>query len=335
MARSSAGDVSIVQLARPGEDRARLVHDVRAGFASTPKRLPSCYFYDGRGSELFERITELPEYDLTRNETAILEQHADDVTARVRPEELVELGSGASRRVRLLLTGMRAQGGVRYRPLDVSVDALRVAGERLAEVCPWVDFRGFHGDFDHHLGEIPHEGRRLVAFLGSTFGNLAADERVPFLLRVRRILVPEDGFLLGVDLVGDPAQHEAAYDDAAGVTAEFNRNVLHVLNRELAGDLPVEAFRHVAVWDAEAECIASSLRAERDVTARLAALDLEVRFAAGEELHTEISCKFRPERVDRDLRLAGLEPEQWYHDPARRFGLVLARPRVAPLVTGG
>jgi L-histidine N-alpha-methyltransferase len=321
----SGRHVTVSHLSEPRAVHDELVDDALAGLTGRPKSLPPKYFYDARGSELFERITRLPEYYATRAETAILEADADDLVAAVRPEELVELGSGSSRKTRLLLEAMHAQGaGNRYVPLDVSEAAVRSAAAVLAADYPWLRVDGLVGDFLRDLPAIPRHGTRLLAFLGSTIGNLDPAARRVFLKQVAAALAGDDRLLLGVDLVKDVAALEAAYDDAAGVTAAFNRNVLAVLNRELGGDLPVDAFAHVARWDPERSCVDLYLRATRPVTARLAEPGLEVTFAAGEELHTEMSCKFTRAGVEEELDEAGLTLERWLTDQAGRFALVLA-----------
>lgn len=327
--------VRLTRLSTPRTLRDELAEDVRAGLAGQRKSLPPKYFYDQRGSELFEQITLLPEYYLTRAETEILESHAGEIVSGVTPVELVELGSGSSRKTRLLLEAMhrlrdeRASSDrrVRYVPLDVSETALRAAAEALTADYPWLEVEGVVGDFHRDLQAVPRRGRRLVAFLGSTIGNLEHDERVLFLKQVAGMLDDEDRFLLGLDLVKDPAVLEAAYNDAAGVTAAFNRNVLEVVNRELGADLPVEAFEHVARYDPQGQCIHLCLRAARDLEVRVPALDLRVTFRAGEELHTEVSCKFTRQRVEDELAEAGLLPERWHADSSGRFALVLAAPQ--------
>ena len=314
------------RLAPPLDWRAQLAADVRAGLQATPKRLPPKYFYDARGSALFEQITRLPEYYLTRAETEILIDVADAIVQQIRPVELVELGSGSSRKTRLLLEALhRHRSGNRYAPLDVSEDALAGAADALGGDYEWLRFDGFVGDFAQDLHRVPREGRRLLAFLGSTIGNFTPAERAALLATVAASLHDGDRFLLGVDLVKPRAPLEAAYNDAAGVTAEFNRNLLHVLNRELDADIPVAAFDHVAFYDERHARMDLRLRARRPLTVRFPTLDLEVRFAAGEELHTEISSKFTWAQVERELAAAGLRLESWLQDPERRFALALSR----------
>src|SRR6266536_406146 len=323
----------MTQLSPQADRLGQLAEDVRTGLRATPKSLPPKYFYDARGSELFEEITRLPEYYLTRAESEILETLTDRLVGRVRPAELVELGSGSSRKTRLLLEAMhRHRSGRRYAPLDVSEDALDGAAAALTWSYPWLEFEGFVGDFTADLPRVPRHGRRLLAFLGSTIGNLGPPERAALLGGVAGALAGGDRFLLGVDLVKDRAVLEAAYDDKAGVTAEFNRNVLRVLNRELHARIPLDAFEHVAFYDAEKAWIEMRLRARRALTVRLPALDLEVGFAAGEELRSEISCKFTRPMVERELAAAGLRLESWHEDRQHRFAcaVAVAKPRPTP-----
>jgi L-histidine N-alpha-methyltransferase len=318
-----------VEILSPGGAQAfarQLADDARAGLCARPKRLPPKYFYDARGSELFEEITRLSEYYLTRTETSILERVADEIVALARPREIVEIGAGFSRKTQLLLDALARHGGKRFVPIDVSGAALSAAGERLAARYPWLEVLGVVGDFERDLGAVPRSGARLVCFLGSTIGNLEAGERVPFLRSVRAMLERQDRFLLGVDLVKSEARLHAAYNDARGVTAEFNRNVLRVLNRELEGDLDPEAFAHRAFYDPLRERIEMRLVALQRVEARLARIDLALGFEPGEELHTEISCKFRREVVAACFEGAGLVLERWMTDEPGDFALALGRP---------
>lgn len=310
-----------------GDDLARaLAADVRRGLTATPKELPPKWFYDDRGSELFDRITRLPEYYPTRAERAILEARAADIARASAADTLVELGSGTSEKTRLLLSALADAGTlVRFVPFDVSEQTLRGAATAVAREYG-IDVHAVVGDFERHLSEVPTGGRRLVAFLGGTIGNLAPPERAKFLAEVADGLGPDDALLLGTDLVKDVARLEAAYDDDAGVTAEFNRNVLHVVNRELDADFAPEAFDHVARFDPDEEWIEMRLRATRPMQVCVAALDLRVDFDEGEEMRTEISAKFRQERVAAELEAAGLELAEWWTDPAGDFALSLARP---------
>ncbi|MDX6645548.1 MAG: L-histidine Nalpha-methyltransferase [Miltoncostaeaceae bacterium] len=310
--------------------RAAMAADVRAGLTASPKWLLPKYFYDDRGCELFEAITLLPEYYQTRTELALLRAEAPGIVARHGPTELLELGSGSSHKTRALLDAMRDDGGLRrYLPFDISPGALLAAAGRLAEDYAGVRVRAVAGDFERHLGRIPappRGGRRLVAFLGGTVGNLHPAAREPFLRSVRMLLRPEDRLLVGTDLVGDRARIEAAYNDAAGVTAAFNLNLLSVLNAELDGDLDPRRFEHVAFYDADFEWIEMRLRAREAHTARLRALDLAVPFAAGEEVRTELSCKFTRASVERMYADAGLELLEWRTDPRGWFAISLAAP---------
>ncbi|MET8908007.1 L-histidine N(alpha)-methyltransferase [Micromonospora sp. NPDC004551] len=301
-----------------------LREDVRVGLAATPKWLPPKWFYDARGSELFEEITRLPEYYPTRAERAVLAAHAGEIAALTGAKTLIELGSGSSEKTRLLLDAFTRHGDLgSFVPLDVSVSALRGSTEQIASAYPGLRVRGIVGDFTRHLDRLPTGGRRLVLFLGGTIGNLLPVERAEFLIAMRAALEPGDWLLVGTDLVKDPAVLVPAYDDAAGVTAEFNRNVLRVINRELGADFDPAAFRHVAVWDPEHEWIEMRLRAERPVRVRV--LDLDVRFAAGEEMRTEVSAKFRPEGIARELAAAGFARQAFWTDPQGLFGVSLAR----------
>jgi L-histidine N-alpha-methyltransferase len=301
--------------------------DVRRGLTGTPKTLPPKYFYDARGSELFEQITRLPEYYPTRTERLILQTHADDIAQLSGADTLVELGSGSSEKTRLLLDALSRDGHLRrYVPLDVSDTALTEALAALRGSYPGAELHGVVADFEHGLDLLPAGGRRLVVFLGSTIGNLEPDERHHFLSHIHETLRPEDALLLGTDLVKDPERLVSAYDDAAGVTAEFNRNVLRVLNRELGADFDVEAFEHVARWNGDAERMEMWLRARRPMTVTVADLDLRVEFGEGEELRTETSAKFLPAGIQGELEAAGLTVTAMWTDPEGDFAVTLARP---------
>jgi L-histidine N-alpha-methyltransferase len=303
-----------------------MVEDVLAGLAATPKVLSPVWFYDEVGSRLFDEITRLPEYYLTRAERSILEASAGEVAALARADTLVELGSGTSEKTRLLLGAMAASGALRrFVPLDVSEEVLREAAAAVA-ASYGAEVHAVVGDFSRHLGDLPQGGRRLVAFLGSTIGNLVRDERTQFLASVRASLGDGDHFLLGTDLVKDRARLLAAYDDAAGVTARFNRNVLLVLNAELGGDLDPDGFDHVACWDEAERWIEMRLRARRHQDAVLAAVGRTVSFAAGEEVRTEVSTKFTADQVTGELEAAGMGVVRRWTDPGGDFLLTLARP---------
>jgi L-histidine Nalpha-methyltransferase len=314
--------------ARPVRYRDELRADVRAGLTAVPKTLPPKYFYDERGSMLFDDITRLPEYYLTRAETSILREHAAEIAELSRCESLVELGSGTSAKTGLLLRALLDRGTLReFVPLDVDSAVLTDATKALAAQYPGLWLAPVVGDFERDLHVLPPGGgRRMIAFLGSTIGNLEPLARASLLAEVASVLGPGDTFLLGTDLVKDTARLLAAYDDAAGVTAEFNRNVLRVVNRELAADFRPEAFRHVAVWDAAHEWIEMRLRAASDQRVTIGDLDLTVSFAAGEEMRTEISAKFRRDGLRAELAAAGLETARFWTDRNGDFGLTLARP---------
>jgi L-histidine N-alpha-methyltransferase len=321
------GDVRIDVYLRDGA-LASLADDVREGLLASPKALPPKYFYDSRGSELFERITLLPEYYPTRAEQAILDEVADEIVEQVRPEELVELGPGSARKTNSLLDPMIDAGlGQRYVPVDVSESAVQDSAERLVEEYEQLTVHGIVGDFEQHLERVPRNGdRRLVAFLGGTIGNFDTAQRQAMLRRVRAQLGPEDRLLVGTDLVKDRSRLEAAYNDSGGVTAEFNRNVLNVINANLDGDLEPERFEHVALYDEQRQWIEMRLRAREPHTARIEGLDMEVPFEEGEHIRTEISCKFTPAGLRDEYERAGLEMHGWYTDPEELFALSLTGP---------
>ncbi|MER5986812.1 L-histidine N(alpha)-methyltransferase [Streptomyces sp. NPDC001787] len=301
---------------------AALRADVLSGLTRHPKTLPPKWFYDAHGSELFEEITRLPEYYPTRAEREILLARAGEIAAASGARTLIELGSGSSEKTRYLLDALPALHS--YVPVDVSESALTGAAESLLAERPDLSVHALIADFTGGLALPGTPGPRLVAFLGGTIGNLLPEERASFLRSVRSLLSPGDTLLLGTDLVKDPDTLVAAYDDAAGVTAAFNRNVLSVVNRELGADFPLDAFDHAAVWDPRAEWIEMRLRARRALTVKIPELDLVVPFGAGEELRTEVSAKFREEGVREELDAAGLRLDQWWTDSAGRFALSLA-----------
>ncbi|MER5869362.1 L-histidine N(alpha)-methyltransferase [Streptomyces sp. NPDC002044] len=301
---------------------AALRTDVLHGLTSTPKALPPKWFYDARGSELFEEITRLPEYYPTRAEREILLERAGEIAAASGARTLVELGSGSSEKTRHLIEAM--PGLDTYVPVDVSESALRGAAESLLEAHPRLRVHALVADFTRALRLPQSPGPRLVVFLGGTIGNLLPPERALFLASVRAMLSPGDALLMGTDLVKEEAVLVAAYDDGRGVTAEFNKNVLAVVNRELNADFHTADFDHVAVWNREREWIEMRLRARSDLLVKIRALDVVVPFAAGEEILTEISAKFRQEGVRKELAAVGLELTQWWTDAAGRFALSLS-----------
>jgi L-histidine N-alpha-methyltransferase len=303
---------------------ASLADDVRHGMGLPLKEVPPKYFYDARGSELFERITTLPEYYPTRCERQLLNRHAPEIAELTAAHELVELGSGTASKTRALLYAMAGRGRLRrYVPFDCSESVVRDCVELLAELYPGVALHGVVGDFERHLGKIPAGERRLIAFLGGTIGNLYPLERSMFLEQLGELSQKGDWLLVGTDLVKDAEVIEAAYNDADGVTAAFNRNVLQVMNRELDADFDPGEFDHVAFFDAENEWVEMRLRARSGQTVAIRGAGIDVQIAAGEEIRTEISAKFTPERLERELDAAGFELERFFTDDL--FGLSLAR----------
>ncbi|WP_372411047.1 L-histidine N(alpha)-methyltransferase [Streptomyces luteireticuli] len=317
----------------PDATAAALRADVAEGLTSSPKALPPKWFYDARGSELFDEITLLPEYYPTRAEREILLARADAIARATAARTLVELGSGSSDKTRHLIRALPHLHT--YVPVDVSESALAGAAATLLEEHPELTVHALVADFQDGLVLPDTPGPRLLAFLGGTIGNLPPAERADFLAVLRERLAPGDALLLGTDLVKDERALVAAYDDARGVTAAFNKNVLLVVNRELGADFDPDDFGHVALWDPDQEWIEMRLRALRPVTVKVRALDLEVSFEKGEELRTEISAKFRREKVARELAAAGLELAHWWTDSASRFALSLSRPCPAGDWNGG
>jgi L-histidine N-alpha-methyltransferase len=328
--RAAAGEIRIVSRLAPGEERS-LAYDVLDGLTRPFKELPPKHLYDTEGSRLFEEICQQPEYYPTRTERAILAARAQSIVASTGATELVELGSGVPTKTRLLLDAMRDAGTLdRYLPFDVSEAVLRGSAEELVEAYPGLRVHGVLGDFERHLDALPPpEGPRIVAFLGGTIGNFLPGSRRRFLRGLARGLRPQDRLLLGTDLVKDPAVLEAAYNDAAGVTAAFNRNVLRVLNRELHADFDPDAFEHVAFYDRQAEWIEMRLRALQPQVVSVRDVGLTVHFAHREELRTEISAKFTPERLRGDLTASGLRLDALLTDPQALFALSLSAPGAA------
>ncbi|HET7487563.1 MAG TPA: L-histidine N(alpha)-methyltransferase [Acidimicrobiales bacterium] len=309
----------------PGVLARALRDDVRDGLGCRPLELAPKWFYDERGCELFEQITRLPEYYPTRRERSILAREAAAIAEQAGADTLVELGSGTSEKTRLLLDAMAAAGTLRRIVVfDVSESTIRAAAAALAAEYPGVEVHGVVGDFDHHLGRLPGGGRRLVAFLGSTIGNLRPHERKRFLADVASQLAPGDSFLLGTDLVKSPGRLVAAYDDRAGVTAAFNRNVLAVLNRALGADFDLAAFDHVAQWVGDEEWMDLGLRSRIAQSVTIPDPGLTLELAAGETIHTEISAKFRRHGVESELAGAGLSLAEWWTDDEGDFALSLS-----------
>lgn len=327
MSPGAAADPIEIEVHLRADGGVTMEREVRLGLTAKPKELSPKYFYDERGSQLFERITELPEYYPTRAERQILAQRSAEIVAAAgAPGTLVELGSGSATKTRHLLSAMSAAGCLAtYVPVDISEEITHETADSLVAEYPGLTIRGLVCDFEHDLERIPSGGgRRLVAFLGGTLGNLYPDARRRFLSRIAALLEPGDGILLGADLVKQPARLEAAYNDGKGVTAEFNKNVLAMLNRELGGDFDLDRFEHVARYDPERTRMDIRLRSLDDQTVRLDGLDLTVRFAAGEEMRTEISTKFTRERLEAVYREVGLRPAGWFTDAEGDYALSLA-----------
>jgi len=303
-----------------------LREDVLDGLTGELKELPPKWFYDDYGSQLFDAITRLEEYYPTEAERRILRDRADEIARISHADTLVELGSGTADKTRVLLDAMTSEGSLkRFVPFDVSEGILRSSSLELLDEYPGLQIHGVVGDFERHLGEIPHGGRRLTALLGGTVGNFPPTARKGLLTDIVSGMQPGDTFLLGTDLVKDRTRLVQAYDDSQGVTAEFNKNVLRVLNRRLGADFDLDAFEHVARFDEEDEWMDLRLRSLVDQDVHFAALDLDVHFDAGEELRTEISAKFRRERVASELAAVGLDLIEWWTDPRGDYALSLSQ----------
>ena len=319
------GELRVDVLLSEDERLAMLRAEARRGLTAVPKQLPPKWFYDERGSLLFEEITRLPEYYLTRREREILVARAEEIAAATRATSLVELGSGSSEKTRLLLDALVGQRTLRtFMPFDVCLPALEQAGAALVDEYPGVSVHAIVGDFHLHTSVLRHSaGRRLVAFLGSTIGNLDATERAGFFRSLRLALRSGDSLLLGADLVKDKERLDAAYNDAAGVTAAFNKNVLRVLRRDLGADFDEDKFDHVAGFDPDRELVDIRLRARVSHVVRVKALGLTVAFGAGEQMRTEISTKFTRPGLGRELVAAGFSPGRWWTDDRGDFSLSL------------
>jgi L-histidine Nalpha-methyltransferase len=312
------------------EVRDTLARDVREGLGrpARQREIPPKHLYDERGSELFDRITRLPEYYPTRSERAILNRQAPGLVELTGARELVELGSGTASKTRALLYAMAGAGALdRYVPFDVDRSVVEGCANELTDLYPGLPVHGVVGDFERHLGRVPDGDRRLIAFLGSTIGNLLPDARGRFLADVRRMMGPDDRFLLGTDLLKDVQMIEAAYNDSEGVTAAFNLNVLRVINRELDADFDLGAFEHVARFDRDCSWVELSLRARGEQQVRIPGAGLALTIAHGEAIRTEVSTKFTLDVLARELGEAGMEMESFFTDPAGMFGLSLATPR--------
>ena len=308
------------------DSRGQFIDDVRRGLSASPKFLQPRWFYDDRGCELFDQITELPEYYQTRTEMSILQRHARDIMELVRPASIVELGAGSCTKSRVLIRAAKGMGSLwTFVPFDISEATLRRSASELSEEFDDLTVYCVTGEFDHHLSQIPRFGRQLIVFLGSTIGNFEGVEARRFLAEVRRLMRPGDHFLIGADLIKNEGELVAAYDDSRGVTAEFNRNVLARINAELDADFDLDAFTHVARWNEAERRIEMHLCANAAQTVAVRAADLTVRFDRGETLRTEVCAKYTRDSLEAMLRGEGIEPVAWYADRAERFGLLLAR----------
>ncbi len=327
MLTQTARDPALRRMRSEAQERALTAAEVHAGLLARPLPcLPSKFFYDHRGSVLFDRITRLPEYYLTRTEEALLPEAARDAVARVGPRHLVELGSGLGTKVRTLLGAMSTAGLLDSCTLfDVSEPALAQSLPRLAAERPGLRTSAIVGDFLTDLGALGPGGSRLIAFLGSTIGNIHPRDVPGFFRSAASVLAEGDGLLVGLDLVKDRARLEAAYNDAQGVTAEFNRNILRVMNARLGADFDPEAFEHVAFYDAEAAWIEMRLRAARACRVRVPGAEAELVLPGGGEIRTEISCKYTRPAVEALLAATGLRLEEWYTDADALFALALMR----------
>jgi L-histidine N-alpha-methyltransferase len=301
--------------------------DVLAGLTASPKTLPPKWFYDDAGSDLFDQITRLPEYYPTEAEREILLSRAGDIAELSGADTVIELGSGTSDKTRALLDAFTSTGQLRrFVPFDVSEQTLIDAAKFIGEDYPGLVIHAVVGDFERHLNYLPTGGKRMIVFLGGTIGNFTPSERLEFLRSLLATMAPADSFLLGTDLVKDHDRLVTAYDDAQGVTAEFNKNVLKVINRNLDADFDVSTFDHVALFNTEQEWIEMRLRSRIDQLVHIGALDLDVSFVAGEEIRTEISAKFTANGVRNELGMVGLELTNWWTDRAGDFGVSLSKP---------
>lgn len=320
-----AGHTGLVSHMGPDDLAEQLRSDAREGLSFAVKSIPSKWFYDEHGSKLFDRITRLPEYYLTRSEREILALRATAIARHTGADTLVELGSGTSEKTCLLIDAFRGTGQLRrFVPFDVDPDTLRFAATKLLSAYPEIEVYGIAGDFERHLNSIRQPGRTMVIFLGSTLGNLNPTERASLLDQLAGSLKPGDSFLLGVDLVKDVAVIEAAYNDSEGISAAFNLNILRVLNRRLEGNFDLSKFEHVAKFDNELELMSMWLRSTVRQSVSLSAIDLDIDLEPGELIHTEISSKFRKEGIEGELQGAGFEPSRWWTDAQGNFALSLS-----------
>lgn len=318
----------VCRAVRPTKPVPSLTDDVTAGLFSARKQLPAKYFYDDRGSGLFDRICDEPEYYPTRTEDALLEQSADDIIAIVAPSRIIEFGSGMSRKIRHLFNACsRHECYPTYVPFDVCDDVMIKSGEELSEKYSWLDVAPLSGDYTAGLGNIPvDDGKNLLMFLGGTIGNFTEEQGIAFLREVRELMSSSDQLLLGADRVKQPEILHAAYNDVAGITAEFNLNLLDVLNRELGADFDRSKFEHYAFYNPEQNQIEMHLVCMDDQDVWFEALDRSLEFKEGDAIRTEISRKFTRETLEKLLISAGFQIESHYEASSHPFSLVLARP---------
>jgi L-histidine N-alpha-methyltransferase len=322
---TTRADVSVEVHLAPDELTESMRSDVLAGLTLTPKELAPTWMYDPTGCDLFEQITALPEYYLTRAEREILYRYSESVAVLSGADTFIELGSGTSEKTLILLNALEAAGTLRhYVAFDIAEPTLREAAAGIAETYSGIKVTGVVGDFRRHTGRLPEGGRRLIAFLGSTIGNLRPSDRTQLLADLATTMEPGDTLLLGVDLVKATDRLVAAYDDAAGVTAAFNLNVLTRINRELGADFDRDRFRHVARFDLDHECIEMLLRSETDQRVTIGALGIAVDLARDEQIRTEISTKFRPDRLTGELVDVGFAPVAWWTDTAGDYAVSLS-----------
>jgi L-histidine N-alpha-methyltransferase len=325
MSRASTEQEVRVDVLRDGaESRPVLYDETFRSLRADVKGLPAVWLYDARGSRLYDEITRLPEYYLPRREGEILRARAGEIAARTQARTLVELGAGSAKNIRLLLDALDTAGTLeRFIPLDVSEETLRASAQSIAAAYPRVSVHAIVGDFERDLGTLPGGDRRLIAFLGSTIGNLYPDQRARFFANLGDTLARDDGLVLGIDLVKDAARLEAAYNDSGGVTEAFVRNALTAVNRELDATFDQRRFVYEARWDPEHEWMDIGLRTRQAHTVSIHGLELDVAFDAGEPLRVEISSKFRRERLELEAGRAGLRVESWWTDGASDFALAL------------
>ena len=303
--------------------------DAREGLTGAPKRIPSKWLFDSKGSELWGKITQLPEYYPFRAERDILQTVADEIAATTQASSVIELGSGFADKIIILLHALRRAGTIRtYTSIDISELSLMAAGSRLIAEYPDLSVRAVLADFETQaevIAKYDYPSPRLVLFLGGTIGQFTPAQRAEFLRKLHSVFRQDDMLLLGVDLVKDPAELMLAYDDPAGVSTAFNKNLLAVLNAQVGADFDLDTFDYIVTWDDEAERLAMWEESRIDQAVRLSEIDLSVKLAAGERIWTAISTKFRRDGIEAELDHAGFSPQRWWTDPDGRYALSLSR----------